>query len=98
MEIRKEKNGTELKIEIVGRLDTTTAPDLETVIEGECEGVEKLIFDLKELEYISSAGLRVFIKAQKMMNEQGEMTIRGANETVTEIFDITGLLSIFTVE
>ena len=98
MEIRKETNGNELTIEIVGRLDTTTAPELETVIENDCTGVGKLILDLKELEYFSSAGLRVFIKAQKMMNEQGEMVVRGANETVTEIFDITGLLSIFTVE
>ncbi len=98
MDIQREKNGSELTLCIVGRLDTTTAPDLEKVITGECEGVSRLIFDLKELEYISSAGLRVFIKAQKMMNDQGDMVIRNVNETVNEIFDITGLLSIFTVE
>jgi len=98
MEIKKTLNDKELTLEISGRLDTSTAPDLEVVVTNDCAGIEKLIFDLKELEYISSAGLRVFIKAQKMMNEQGEMIIRGANETVTEIFDITGLLSIFTIE
>ena len=98
MEIKKEVNGTELKLAISGRLDTTTAPELEAVIENDCSGVERLYLDLSELEYISSAGLRVFIKAQKMMNDQGEMIIHGANETVTEIFDITGLLSIFTIE
>ena len=98
MEIKKLANGKELTLEITGRLDTTTAPELEIVIDNDCADAEKLIFDLKELEYISSAGLRVLIKAQKMMNDQGEMVIRGANETVTEIFDITGLLSIFTIE
>ena len=98
MTIKKEQNGSELTLIIEGRLDTTTAPDLEKVIVGECEGVEKLILDLKTLEYISSAGLRVFIKAQKMMNEQGTMIIRNVNETVNEIFDITGLLSIFEIE
>lgn len=98
MEIRKEKNGSELNLAIEGRLDTTTAPELEKVINEDCGGVEKLVLDLKDLEYISSAGLRVFIKAQKMMNDQGEMIIRNVNETVNEIFDITGLLSIFTIE
>ena len=98
MEIKKSLNGKELTLEISGRMDTATAPELEVIITGECTGLEKLIFELKDLEYISSAGLRVFIKAQKMMNDQGEMIIRGANETVKEIFDITGLLSIFTVE
>ena len=98
MEIRKEKNGSELNLAIEGRLDTTTAPELEKVIIEDCGGVEKLVLDLKDLEYISSAGLRVFIKAQKMMNDQGEMIIRNVNETVNEIFDITGLLSIFTIE
>lgn len=98
MEIKKVQNGSELELAVIGRLDTTTAPELEKVINDDCAGVERLVLDLAELEYISSAGLRVFIKAQKMMNDQGDMIIRNVNETVNEIFDITGLLSIFTIE
>ena len=97
MEIKKEKNGTDLTLALAGRLDTTTAPELESVVDQDCTDIQKLMFDLQELEYISSAGLRVFIKAQKKMNEQGEMVICNVNDTVREIFDITGLLSIFTV-
>ena len=98
MTIEKNLNGTELTVTIVGRLDTTTAPDLEASLKESFEGVTKLILDFAELEYLSSAGLRVLLAAQKVMNKQGEMVIRNVNETINEIFEVTGFIDILTIE
>ncbi len=98
MEIKKEQNGKELTISIIGRLDTTTAPQLEAELKLCINGVEKLILDLGELEYLSSAGLRVLLSAQKVMNKQGEMVVRNVNETINEIFEVTGFIDILTIE
>ncbi len=98
MDIKKEQNGKELTIFIIGRLDTTTAPQLEAELKLCINGVEKLILDLSELEYLSSAGLRVLLSAQKVMNKQGEMVVRNVNETINEIFEVTGFIDILTIE
>ena len=98
MTIEKKLNGTELTITIAGRLDTTTAPTLESEYKQSIAGVTKLVLDFTALEYLSSAGLRVLLGAQKMMNKQGEMVIRNVNETISEIFEVTGFIDILTVE
>ena len=98
MTIEKNLNGTELTVTIVGRLDTTTAPQLEAEFKGSVNGVEKLVLDFAELEYLSSAGLRVILAAQKVMNKQGEMIIKNVNETINEIFEVTGFIDILTIE
>ena len=90
-----EKN---LTISLEGRLDTMTAPDLETQLTASLGGVENLVFDLAKLEYISSAGLRVLLSAQKTMNKQGTMVVRNATEEVKEIFEVTGFSDILTIE
>ena len=98
MTIEKNLHGPQLTVTIVGRLDTTTAPDLEASLKESFEGVTKLILDFAELEYLSSAGLRVLLASQKVMNKQGEMVIRNVNETINEIFDVTGFIDILTIE
>ena len=98
MEIIKKANGEELTVTLVGRLDTTTSPDLESELKDALTGVKKLVFDIEKLEYISSAGLRVLLSNQKIMNKQGEMIIRNASEDVKEIFDVTGFCDILTIE
>ncbi len=98
MEIKKVKNGTELNLAVEGRLDTTTAPQLEAELKQSISGVETLVLDFANLEYLSSAGLRVLLAAQKVMNKQGEMIIRNVNETIAEIFEITGFSDILTIE
>ena len=98
MQITKELNGEKLTIKLEGRLDTNTAPQLETELNGAIEGITELVFDLSRLEYISSAGLRVLLSAQKTMNKQGEMVITGANETILEIFEVTGFCDILTIQ
>jgi len=98
MEINKKVNADELTVELVGRLDTTTAPELEASLKDSLSGVKKLVFDMGKLEYISSAGLRVLLSNQKIMNKQGEMIIRNASEDVKEIFDVTGFCDILTIE
>lgn len=98
MEIMKTKNGDALTLTLTGRLETTTAPALDKAIKEELEGVTDLIFDFAGLEYISSAGLRVLLTAQKAMNKQGAMKIVNANEIVQEIFDITGFTEMLMVE
>ena len=98
MTIEKNLNGTELTITIAGRLDTVTAPQLEAEFKGNINGVEKLVLDFAELEYLSSAGLRVILAAQKVMNKQGEMIIKNVNETINEIFEVTGFIDILTIE
>lgn len=81
-----------------GRLDTLTAPELELDLNGALDGVTELIFDLIDLDYLSSAGLRVLLTAQKRMNTQGAMRVRNVNETIREIFDVTGFSDILTIE
>jgi anti-anti-sigma factor len=98
MEIRKTQEGSTLTIALVGRLDTTTAPRLEAELKTGIGGVMELIFDFAELEYISSAGLRVILSAQKVMNRQGSMVIRNVNENVMEVFEVTGFVDILTIE
>ena len=98
MTINKTQNGTELTIQLEGRLDTTTAPQLDEEIKVALAGVEKLVFDLAKLEYISSAGLRVLLSAQKVMNKQGSMIVRNVSEEINEIFEVTGFVDILTVE
>ena len=98
MIIKKNLNGTELTFAIAGRLDTVTAPQLEAEFKGNINGVEKLVLDFAELEYLSSAGLRVLLAAQKVMNKQGEMIIKNVNETINEIFEVTGFIDILTIE
>lgn len=98
MTIRKTPGNNTLTLELEGRLDTATAPLLSVVVENELAGVKTLILDLACLEYISSAGLRVILTAQDIMDEQGEMKVIHVNETVMEIFDITGLVDLLTIE
>lgn len=98
MTIDKQMNGSELTLSLTGRLDTTTAPELEAVIKENITGVTNLVMDFAGLEYLSSAGLRVILSAQKTMNKQGEMVIRNVNETINEVFEITGFIDILTIE
>jgi len=98
MTIEQKKNGTDLNIALEGRLDTMTAPQLEAELKSALEGVETLVFDLEKLEYISSAGLRVLLSAQKTMNRQGAMKVIRPNEIVKEIFEVTGFTDILTIE
>lgn len=98
MNIEKKMNGSELTIELVGRLDTTTAPKLEQELKESISGVENLILDFTGLVYLSSAGLRVLLAAQKIMNKQGSMVIRNVNETIADIFEVTGFVDILTIE
>ena len=97
MTVTKTKKDNELTVALSGRLDTTTAPELEAELRSEIGGVTLLTFDLTDLEYISSAGLRVLMWAQRIMNSQGEMKVCNVNETVEEIFDITGFSEILTI-
>ncbi len=98
MTIEKIVNGTELTVALSGRLDTTTSPKLEAELKKSIVGITALVFDFASLEYISSAGLRVLLSAQKIMNKQGNMVIRHVNETIHEVFDITGFADILTIE
>ena len=98
MTIEKTISGTAAALKIIGRLDTTTAPELEATIDGCVAGIKELVLDCGELEYVSSAGLRVILKAQKLMNAQGTMKLTHVNETIMEVFDITGFADILTIE
>ena len=98
MTIEENLNGTELTVAIVGRLDTTTAPQLEAEFKQSINDIEKLVLDFANLEYLSSAGLRVLLAAQKVMNKQGEMIIKNVNDTINEIFEVTGFIDILTIE
>ena len=98
MNITVEKNGNKLEMAVSGRVDTTTAPELEKKIMDNIDGITELILDFKDLSYTSSAGLRVILKAQKQMNKQGEMKIRNVTDEVMDIFDVTGFSDILTFE
>ena len=98
MTIEKMMNGAELTLVLSGRLDTITAPQLETELKESLDGVEHLVLDFAALAYLSSAGLRVLLAAQKQMNKQGDMVVRHVNETIAEVFDVTGFCDILTIE
>ena len=98
MTIEKNLNAENLTLKVSGRLDTQTAPELEKELDSSLAGVTELVIDMTELEYVSSAGLRVILKAQKAMNTQGSMKLTGVNDSIMEVFDITGFLDILTIE
>lgn len=98
MEINTIKNGDEITVAVEGRLDTTTAPDLERGLKGCLDGVKTLILDFSKLEYTSSAGLRVLLSAQKQMNRQGEMIVKHVNKTIMEVFEVTGFVDILNIQ
>jgi len=98
MTINKELNGQELKIALEGRLDTTTSPELEQELKSSLDGVTSLTVDLASLDYISSAGLRVLLSAQKTMNKQGSMVVKNVSEEIMEVFEVTGFSDILTIE
>lgn len=97
MKIKEEREGRKLTVTLAGRLDTTTAPGLEELVKKKLEGIGELLFDMKELEYLSSAGLRVLLLAQKIMNRQGSMAVCNVGETVMKVFYITGFDEILTI-
>lgn len=98
MTINKERNNETLTLIIEGRLDTATAPELEQVVTEETGDVKELILDMNALDYISSAGLRVLLAAQKKMNKQGSMKLKGVCDGVMEIFEMTGFADILDIE
>ncbi len=98
LNIKKELNGSALKVALEGRLDTSTSPQLEEEMKNALNGVTELVFDMEGLEYISSAGLRVLLSAQKRMNKQGSMKLLHVNDTVKEVFEITGFADFLTIE
>lgn len=98
MNITKQTEGSKLSIIIEGRLDTTTAPQLDTLLDESLDGVNELVFDIKDMDYVSSAGLRVFLKSQKRMNKQGSMKVTDVQSGVMEIFEVTGFTEILDIE
>lgn len=98
MTINQERAEGTLILKLEGRLETTTAPELEAVVKKDLDGVTELILDMEKLEYLSSAGLRVILAAQKQMNRQGTMAVRHVNDTIMEVFEITGFVDILTIE
>lgn len=98
MKINQLKEGTTLTMKVSGRLDTMTAPQLENEITGHLDGITEFIMDFSDLEYISSAGLRVLLVTTKMMKGKGRFVIRNINETVKEIFEVTEFMDILNVE
>lgn len=98
MTIEKKLNGTSLTLVISGRLDTVTSPDLEAVINSDLNGISHLTLDFANLEYISSAGLRVVLAAQKIMSKQGSMNLIHVSDSIKEIFDMTGFAYILNIE
>ena len=98
MTISKERKESALVLALEGRLDTMTAPELEKELKDSLDGVSELTLDFAGLDYISSAGLRVLLSAQKIMNKQGSMKLKHVNETIMEIFEVTGFTDILTIE
>lgn len=98
MTVNTTKNGNVLNVSVEGRVDTSTAPEFEAAVKSELEGVTELNIDFSKLNYISSAGLRCLLSLQKIMNTQGSLIITGANETVNEIFEVTGFSEILTIK
>lgn len=98
MNIIKKQEETTLTVTLEGRLDTVTAPQLEEELGTAVKGISRLIFDFDALEYVSSAGLRVLLSAQKVMNRQGSMIIRNVSSEIMEIFEVTGFVDILNIE
>ena len=98
MTITKNQDGGKLTVALEGRLDTVTSPQLEAELRASVNGVKELTFDLEKLDYVSSAGLRVFLAAQKVMNRQGEMKIKNVKPEIMEIFEVTGFVDILNIE
>ena len=98
MTITTTRNGSALTLQLEGRLDTTTSPQLEAELSASLDGVKQLTLDLQQLAYLSSAGLRVILGAQKRMKKQGQMVVRHVNETIMEVFEVTGFVDILTIE
>lgn len=98
MQINQTKDGDTLTVGLEGRLDTTTAPQLEGELRTALTGVKELVMDLSKLDYVSSAGLRVLLSAQKVMNRQGSMIIRNVKPEIMDIFDVTGFVDILNIE
>lgn len=98
MKVDKKTNGKKLTVAIEGRVDTTTAPDLEKEIKGSIENISDLVLDFEKVEYISSAGLRVLLSTQKIMNRQGEMSLINVSSDIMEILDVTGFSDILTIK
>lgn len=96
--IEKKNEGAKETVFLTGRLDTTTAPELDKFAEKELTDAQELIFDLEGLEYISSAGLRVILRMQKLMNTKGTMKLIHVSDVVQEVFEITGFVDILTIE
>jgi len=97
MTINKNQEGTKLEILLEGRLDTTTSPMLETELKQALDGITELTFNFEKLEYISSAGLRILLAAQKRMSKQGSMVVKNVNEVIAEVFEVTGFSDILTI-
>ena len=98
LSINKNTEGKKMTLALEGRLDTSTAPELEAVVKNDLTDAEELVFDFEELEYVSSAGLRVLLLAQKMMKKKGGMVVRNASKAVMEVFKVTGFAKIFKIE
>lgn len=99
MEIKQTKDGNKLTIALEGRLDTMTAPELESALSSALDGVNELVFDFGQLEYISSAGLRILLSAQKKISAAGgSMKLTGVNDSVKEVFEVTGFINILSIE
>lgn len=98
MEIKKTITGSKMVLVLSGRLDTNTSPQLEAAIKEDISSIELLEIDLVDLAYISSAGLRVLLSAQKIMNKQGDMIIRNVNEDIMDVFEVTGFVDILNIE
>ena len=97
LSITKKAEDSKICFALEGRLDTVTSPDLEKELKESLDGVKELVIDFEKLEYISSAGLRVLLSAQKVMNRQGSMKVVNVNETIMEIFELTGFSDILTI-
>ena len=98
LDIKKNFDGTKLEIALAGRLDTITAPELEAAVKEDVDNINELVFDFADLSYVSSAGLRVLLSAQKTMNGKGGMIVRNVSDEIQEIFDVTGFSDILTIE
>ncbi len=98
MNVTMNRNGTELTVAIEGRLDTITSPELEKQLEPALEGVEKLVFEMKDLKYISSAGLRILLTAMQVMEEQGSMVLRNVCPEIMDVFEVTGFIDDLNIE
>lgn len=98
MTVTKEQTEGKLTIRLEGRLDTTTAPELENELKKSLNGADELVLDFSKLDYISSAGLRVLLFAQKTMSGKGGMKVTNVNEIVREVFEVTGFVDILTIE